>query len=277
MNENIKNVQKISKEFLQELQQQSNKVETFEAVKTLEFDLEKLISINAVDKEFSLKRAKKFKAVNNMNLTLYQGQNVALLGSNGAGKTTTVEMIVGISKPTKGEIVYHFENEKSNTNSLIGIQFQDSSYPQGLSVSDVIKSMQKIYGSALGQEDIDNLIKIFGVDEFIFNKASSLSGGQQQRLNALLSIIHCPKLIILDELSTGLDIKIKSRLIHFIKKFAIANQSSILLISHDINEIELIADRIIIMHKGRIILDQLKEDVIKNFGSVANCLDKYIG
>ncbi|MFV8481420.1 ABC transporter ATP-binding protein [Mycoplasma sp. SK341A] len=277
MNNKIAKVQEISRDFLADLEKQSQKVELYQAVKTREFDLPKLITIQNVSKEFSLRHNKKFYAVNDMNLTLYQGQNVALLGSNGAGKTTTVEMIVGISNPTSGQIIYNMQEAGKINNALIGIQFQDSSYPQGLTVKDVIVSMKKIYGSALDEADIENLIKIFGIDEFIFNKASALSGGQQQRLNALLAIIHCPKLIILDELSTGLDIKIKSRLIHFIKKFAIANESSILLISHDVNEVEIIADRIVIMHKGKIIYDALKEETIAEFGSVAKCLDKYIG
>ncbi|MHA0272895.1 ABC transporter ATP-binding protein [Mycoplasma sp. 48589B] len=277
MNDNITKVKIISKNFLSDLEKQSQKVEGFENIKTREFDLPKLISIKDVSKKFSIRHNKEFYAVRNMNLTLYKGQNVALLGSNGAGKTTTVEMIVGISKPTSGEIVYEFKDSEHQNNTLIGIQFQDSSYPQGLTVKDVIVSMKKIYGSTLDDEDVENLIKIFGIDEFIYNKAASLSGGQQQRLNALLAIIHCPKLIILDELSTGLDIKIKSRLIHFIKKFAIANDSSILLISHDVNEVEIIADRIVIMHKGKIIYDALRDETINEFGSIANCLDKYIG
>lgn len=244
------------------------------------------ITASLVDKSGTLKKPlrdfkkkEKIKVVDNLNLEIYKNQNIALLGGNGAGKTTTVEMLIGILKPTSGNIEYYFNdgsnhNESAQTN--IGIQFQDSSYPQGLSVNDVIYSMNKIYGNKSSPEELQKLIKIFGVDEFINNKASSLSGGQHQRLNALLAIINKPKLLILDELSTGLDIKIKTRLVSFLNDYIKEIDCTLILISHDINEIEILADRIIIMNKGRIVFDALKTEIIEKYGSISQCLKEYI-
>ncbi|WP_406617459.1 ABC transporter ATP-binding protein [Mycoplasmopsis adleri] len=271
-------VSKIVDEFLANLEEHESETQSFEPITTKrEYPLDKLVSINHLVKEFKAK-GKKFKAVNDLNLDIYKGQNVALLGSNGAGKTTTVEMIVGISKPTSGSIEFYFDDGvvSSSAAAKIGIQFQDSSYPQGLTVEDVIKSVNKIYGNITSEEELKKIEKIFGVNEFINNKAASLSGGQHQRLNALLAIINKPELLILDELSTGLDIKIKSRLMYFLKDFIKESNSTLLLVSHDINEIQTLADRIVIMNYGQIVYDRTKEEAIKEYGSLAKCLDTYI-
>ncbi|TPR53702.1 ABC transporter ATP-binding protein [Metamycoplasma neophronis] len=268
----------VIKNFLTILEEHDKEIKNNPRIEQREYPLEKIIDIKNVIKEFKIRR-KKFRAVDDLNLTIYRNQNIALLGSNGAGKTTTVEMIVGIQKPTKGKIEYFFKgnnNEKDIDSAKIGIQFQDSSYPQGLTVKDVIVSMNKIYGNKMEPSELSDLIKIFGVNEFLYNKAASLSGGQHQRLNALLAIIHKPQLVILDELSTGLDIKVKSRLVQFLKSFIKANQSTLLIISHDIKEIENLADRIVILNKGKVVFDKTIEETKEEFGSISVCLDKYI-
>lgn len=254
--------------FLSNLEDHEKNTIKANSIEMRQYNLKKLVKIKNLTKEFKIKK-EKIKVVDNLNLEIYKNQNIALLGGNGAGKTTTVEMLIGILKPTSGNIEYYFNdglnhNESAQTN--IGIQFQDSSYPQGLSVNDVIYSMNKIYGNKSSAEELQKLIKIFGVDEFINNKASSLSGGQHQRLNALLAIINKPKLLILDELSTGLDIKIKTRLVSFLNDYIKEIDCTLILISHDINEIEILADRIIIMNKGRIVLDALKSEIIEKYG-----------
>lgn len=264
--------------FLSNLEDHEKNTIKANSIEMRQYNLKKLVKIKNLTKEFKIKK-EKIKVVDNLNLEIYKNQNIALLGGNGAGKTTTVEMLIGILKPTSGNIEYYFNdgsnhNESAQTN--IGIQFQDSSYPQGLSVNDVIYSMNKIYGNKSSAEELQKLIKIFGVGEFINNKASSLSGGQHQRLNALLAIINKPKLLILDELSTGLDIKIKTRLVSFLNDYIKEIDCTLILISHDINEIEILADRIIIMNKGRIVLDALKTEIIEKYGSISQCLKEYI-
>lgn len=264
--------------FLSNLEDHEKNTIKANSIEMRQYNLKKLVKIKNLTKEFKIKK-EKIKVVDNLNLEIYKNQNIALLGGNGAGKTTTVEMLIGILKPTSGNIEYYFNdgsnhNESAQTN--IGIQFQDSSYPQGLSVNDVIYSMNKIYGNKSSPEELQKLIKIFGVDEFINNKASFLSGGQHQRLNALLAIINKPKLLILDELSTGLDIKIKTRLVSFLNDYIKEIDCTLILISHDINEIEILADRIIIMNKGRIVFDALKTEIIEKYGSISQCLKEYI-
>lgn len=217
----------------------------------------------------------KFTAVNGISFNINEGEHIALLGGNGAGKTTTVEIVAGLNKPTSGTINYHLGQEYS-FKEKIGIQFQDSSYPVGVSVKDVISFVKKISKIKVDNNKLNALIHIFGIDEFYYKKASSLSGGQQQRLNCLLSILNYPKFLILDEISTGLDVTIRTRIKKFIKDFAKEHNITILIISHDMEEVEYMADRIIIMNKGTIYVDMLKSDIIKKFGSISKCLDMYI-
>ncbi|MCV3754168.1 ABC transporter ATP-binding protein [Ureaplasma zalophigenitalium] len=276
-NEN-ESISPVIQNIVDQLKQREAKIKNHPVIPVREYQgYHKIIEIKNLDKEFKIKK-NKFKAVNNLSLNLYKNLNTALLGSNGAGKTTTVEMIVGISKPSAGQINYLFPGVVNNKmdETKIGIQFQDSSYPQGLTVQDVVDTMNRIYGSKTTGKELEYLIKVFGIDEFYSNKAASLSGGQHQRLNALLAIINKPEMIILDELSTGLDLKIKTRLIHFIKDYAKEINSTILIISHDIREIELLVDRIIIMSKGKVVYDRTKQETIELYGSLEKCLDEYI-
>lgn len=233
-----------------------------------------LIEVKELTKEFGHKENKTI-AINNINLNIYQNQNIALLGGNGAGKTTFVEIISGLNKQTSGEIKYYFD-DNVNFKEYIGIQFQDSSYPVGIKVSQVIKFISKISKISINKDTLNAMLCIFGINEFYNKKASSLSGGQQQRLNCLLAILNKPKFIILDELSTGLDVTIRNKIKTFIKEYARENNITILIVSHDMDEVDYIADRIVIMKNGKIYLDMDKADVIKKYKTLNNCISNYV-
>ncbi|MDE7433687.1 MAG: ABC transporter ATP-binding protein [Mycoplasmoidaceae bacterium] len=234
----------------------------------------KLIEVKNLCKEFG-KGKNKIKAVNDISFDIYDGQNVALVGSNGAGKTTTVEILAGLNKPTSGTITYNLGSNKP-INELIGIQFQDSVYPNGLSVKRIVKFVIDAYNSNITKEELEKLIDIFGVRSFYRKNARSLSGGQSQRLNVLLALLHKPKVVFLDELSTGMDITIRTRIKHFIKDYCQKNNTNIILVSHDMAEIEYIAERLIVMQNGKIVSDVLIKDVVKGKNTLEQYLTKYI-
>lgn len=235
----------------------------------------KLLVVDNLAKEFG-KKEKKVKAIKGISFTIYEGQNVALLGSNGAGKTATVEILVGINKPTSGKINYYLSDRESDKLKHIGIQFQDSTYPSHLSVKSIIRFIKDAYHSKLTDKQLNEMIDQFGIKSFYKNHASSLSGGQRQRLNILLALLHKPKLVILDELSTGLDINIRNQIKKFIKQYCNENNMTILIISHDVNEISYLADRLIIMDKGKIVVDVLKDQLIKEKLDLEEFITKYI-
>ncbi|MEG0879578.1 MAG: ABC transporter ATP-binding protein [Malacoplasma sp.] len=217
----------------------------------------------------------RMQALKDINFKIYQNEHIAILGGNGAGKTTLSEIIAGVNKQDSGEIKYNL-GQVRNFKEKIGIQFQDSSYPSGITVKRVVTFISDVYKSNLSVDQLNALIEIFGIDKFYNKKASSLSGGQQQRLNCLLAIIHMPKLVILDELSTGLDVNIRYRIKTFIKSYAKENDMTILLVSHDMDEVEYIADRIIVMVKGEIFINASKTEIINKYGSINNCINMYI-
>lgn len=231
---------------------------------------EPIITVKNLGKSFG-----HHKVLEDFNLTFYKKENVAILGGNGAGKTTLVETMAGLNKYDKGSIEYNMKY-KTTFQERIGIQFQDSKYPKGLTTKDVLYFILDIFKSKLNEDEIKALVNIFGVNEFYDKKASSLSGGQSQRLNCLLSMVHEPEFLILDELSTGLDVTIKNRIKTFMKEYAEVHGTSILLISHDVEEIEYMCERIVILKEGVVFVDALLEDVNKKFGNLAKCLDYYI-
>lgn len=233
-----------------------------------------LIEIVNLTKSFRKFRQNKV-AVKSLNLTFYENENVALLGSNGAGKTTTVEMIAGIIQPTSGTIKYNF-SYKNTFQERIGVQFQDSSYPPGVVVADVVKFIVNVYDVDLNPLELDQMVQNFGLKKFYNEEVRSLSGGQQQRLNILLSLIHKPKIVFLDELSTGLDISVRTKIVGFVKEYCSKAKIQIVLVSHNMDEVSEICDRIVIMQKGEIKVDLWTKDVIARYQSVNELAKKYI-
>ncbi len=235
---------------------------------------EPIVEMRNVTKTYGL-GAKQQVAVNDVTMTFYKNENVALLGANGAGKTTTVEMIAGIVAPTSGSITYRFPFKKTFQEG-IGIQFQDSSYPPGIVVSDVIGFMVNVYEVDINPAELEQIVSAFGLKRLYRKKVRSLSGGEQQRLNILLALIHKPKVVFLDELSTGLDISVRTEIVDFVKKYCAKFGIQIVLVSHNMDEVSEICDRIVIMQKGLVKVDMWAKDVVARYGSIINLAAKYI-
>lgn len=258
-----------------ELEQNSNTLEQKYLIdENQKHDGNPILEVKNLSKHFGV-GDKKITALNDVSFTLYENENVALLGANGAGKTTMIEIIAGINKQSSGEIKYLFEYN-NNFQEKIGIQFQDSQYPKGLKIKDILTFIIDVYDIDINPKELEKIVESFGLKEFYNKKAKSLSGGQQQRLNILLALIHKPKIVILDELSTGLDISVRSKIINFIIEYCKKFKIQIILISHNMDEVELIADRILIMQKGKLKVDLTKKDVIKKYKKVQNLAELYI-
>ncbi|MGL4647637.1 MAG: ATP-binding cassette domain-containing protein [Mycoplasmoidaceae bacterium] len=210
----------------------------------------------------------------NVNFKIFEGDKLALIGANGSGKTTLVEIIAGFKKPTKGEVIKHFENIPES--QKIGVQFQDLSFPRVLTVKDVIKFIIELDKSNLSEDEILNMVDVFELLPIINTKISKLSGGQQQRLNVILSLVNKPKLLFLDEFTTGLDIAIKNRIKNFINDYCEKNNITIVIISHDVVIMTEMASRAIIIGHGSILVDAPIEEVNKKFGNLSKLTNVYI-
>ncbi len=225
--------------------------------KKLKLGKDVVVKLEKVSKKFG-----NFAAVNNVSFEIKKGEIVGLVGANGAGKTTISEMIVGLTKPTSGQIEYGFNYDKV-PQEKIGMQFQDASYPSGLSIKDVIKFAQKVHGLKMSKKELKSLLRVFQIDDFYNKKPRSLSGGQRQKLNIFMSILHKPELVILDELSTGLDISAREEIISFTKQLIRQNGLSAIVISHQMEELKDLCDRLIILDKGKVKLETTIKEIEK--------------
>lgn len=231
--------------------------------------VKQLIHVDNVYKHFHKK-----EVLNGVNFTINENEHLIILGANGAGKSVLVETIAGLIKPSEGKINYHFDS--TDLNQQIGVQFQAIDFPSNLTPYDVIQFNIDLFKINIDKDELEELIIAFKIDRFINQKCSKLSGGQKQRLNVLLALINKPKVVFLDEFSTGLDFLIKSQIEEFLLNYAQKNNITVVIVSHDVNEIEIFAKKIVALSQGKIVLSATKEEVIERFGSIRNLMKTYI-
>lgn len=268
-----KNINLIWKNFKDFRYPESKDKKVLEKIINYKSDNKQLIEVKNLAMEY--KKGKHITNIfSNVSFSINENEIIALLGNNGAGKTTIVEIISRIKKQTDGEIIYHFDNEKNTSN--IGVQFQDLSFPKGLTVKDFINFQISLSKNLINEEFLFQILKTFKLNDLLNYKVSKLSGGQQQRLNVLIAMMAKPRVLFLDEFTTGLDIAVKNEIKEFIMKYCKENKITIVLISHDIDIIEQMATRFIMLSDGEMVVDTNKDTIIKNFKTVSNFLFEYI-
>ncbi|BDU67426.1 MAG: hypothetical protein TYPL_0790 [Candidatus Tyloplasma litorale] len=213
-----------------------------------------------------------------VTLGLRRGETLAIVGANGAGKTVLIETILGINIPDYYEKLILNLGKKKFVDNLkeVGIQYQQSKIQSSVKVKDLINSYRKLYGKKVVSSELQKMVDLFGIYDFINSKVESLSGGQKQRLNLLLAIMHQPKLMILDEFITGLDVKTVRNIISYVNELKVKNNSSMIIISHQPEEIEELADRIVVMKNGVVVEETNVPKIIKEYGSMAHFLEEKI-
>lgn len=216
------------------------------------------------------KKMGKTSIISDVNLKILRGERIAILGANGSGKTTLIELICGITKPNSGKVYINSNVERIKR---IGLQFQEGYWPSGVTPKAIIKYY--VGWKAINGLAIKNLIDIFAIKPFYNKQLTNLSGGEKQRFNAMLSIINNPEILILDELITGLDLKIQVKLINFFKEFLSDKQKTLLMISHIPEEVENLCERLILLEDGKIINDLKVKDIIDQHGSLRLFMERY--
>ncbi|MGL5521844.1 MAG: ATP-binding cassette domain-containing protein [Metamycoplasmataceae bacterium] len=214
---------------------------------------------------------KKTKQVilNDILLPFFDNENVGIIGRNGSGKSTLVEMITGLIKPDNGTIEYNYDFEHSFTEK-IGIQFQNNNFPQNIRLRDLVEFVITANNNDINKEELDNMLKLFSLSDFYKKNINKLSGGEMQRASLLLSILHLPQFLFLDEFTSNLDLYNKNKLISFVKQFCNMNNINIILISHDLEEIETVCDRLIIIERGKIKSDLSIKKIKEKYYSLNN-------
>ena len=213
-----------------------------------------IIKIENLEKSFG-----KTKAVRKINLEVYEGSLFAFLGINGAGKSTTISMMYGGLKIDSGRITICGQDVATHLDKIknqIGVVFQDSILDKTLTVYENLKFRAGFYG-IFGQEfkaRYQELEKLFDLAEIKTQKIQKLSGGQKRRVDIARAIIHQPKILILDEPTTGLDPGTRSKVWRIISKLREDFKMTIFLTTHYMEEAA-DADYVTILDKGRIIAE----------------------
>lgn len=198
-------------------------------------------------------------AVADVSFSVREGVCLGLLGPNGAGKTTTMEMVEDIIQPDGGEILYRGGLRTNAFREEIGIQFQHTSLLNFLSVEETLQTFHKLYRDP---EALNTLIQRCELQSLLKRKNNKLSGGQLQRLMLALALINKPRLIFLDEPSTGLDPQSRRNLWEIVLNIK-EEGKTIILTTHSMEEAEYLCDEIAIMDQGRVIAWDSPEQLIK--------------
>jgi len=196
-----------------------------------------------------------FVAVKNVSFKVMHGEIFGLLGPNGAGKTSTLSSIEGLIRYKSGTITVDGKDVKADplyAKASMGVQLQATSFQPELNVVQILQLFSGIYGVPMSRDRIRGILKEIGLEGHEKKKFSQLSGGQQQRISLVISTIHNPKLILLDEPTTGLDPQARRQLWERIEAFR-EQGHAVLLTTHSMEEAEAICDRIAIIDRGQVI------------------------
>ena len=210
-------------------------------------------------------------AVDNISFAIAKGEMVGYIGSNGAGKSTSIKMMTGILTPTSGRCTVNgivpYENRQLNA-ANIGVVFgQRTQLWWDLPLSETFSILKEVYN--VSDEDFKNRMKflqeVLGFDSFIHSTVRTLSLGQRMRADLAAALLHNPKVLYLDEPTIGLDLVVKDSMRQAIKEINAEYQTTVILTTHDLSDIEQLCERIIIIDEGRVIYD----------GTIANIKELY--
>ncbi len=211
-----------------------------------------------------------YLAVNEINFNIERDKTIGLLGPNGCGKTTTIGMMLGLVSPTKGEILIENKNINLFKRDEILKRFNFASPYVELPKKLTVKQNLEIYGRLYGINDLNNRINEISSDldikDFFFRKTGELSSGQKNRVSLAKSLINKPEILLLDEPTASLDPDIGDFIRSYIQEYKLKNKVTILLASHNMNEVERLCDSIVMMRKGKIVDSGTCKELIKKHG-----------
>ena len=224
------------------------------------------ISIKELSKHFG-----ELHAVDGISLTVREGEIFALLGPNGAGKTTTISMLTGLMKPTSGSANvagFDVEREPLKVRQQIGVVFQQPSVDDLLSGRENLEMHALLYNvPAKGRKErIDEMISLVGLKDRQHAKIKEYSGGMRKRLEIARGILHRPKILFLDEPTTGLDPQTRQHIWEYIKKMSKREGTTVVFTTHYLEEAEQFAERVAIIDHGKIIATGTPHDLVDELG-----------
>jgi len=225
-----------------------------------------VIEINNLSKQY-----KNALAVKNISFKIFKGTIIGLLGPNGCGKTTTIGMMLGLIKPTSGTVFMNgknIENESNRTQILEKVNFISPyvELPKRLTVEENLKVYGKLYGVNNLKNKISDLMQQLNLFEFRNRKTGELSSGQKNRVSLAKALINDPEILLLDEPTASLDPDVGDYIRTYIENFASKKGTTILLASHNMNEVERLCNEVMMMKDGNIIDKDTCRNLINKHG-----------
>ena len=223
-----------------------------------------VIEINNLSKKYG-----STLAVKSMEFKISKGQTIGLLGPNGCGKSTTIGMLLGLIKPTTGIVMINGQNMENNRTKLLQKMNFISPYielPKKLTIEENLQ----VYGRMYGVKNLDNkiyeMIELLNLKEFKKRKTGELSSGQKNRVSLAKAFINDPEILLLDEPTASMDPDVGDYVRGIIENFSSNKQKTILIASHNMNEVERLCDEVMMMKSGEIIDKGKSIDLISKHG-----------
>ncbi|MBW7889521.1 MAG: ABC transporter ATP-binding protein [Chitinophagaceae bacterium] len=206
-----------------------------------------------------------FEAVKGISFSVYEGEIFGLLGPNGAGKSTTLEIMETLRPKTSGEVIidgFNLDHEADKIKRIIGVQLQSSGFYPSLNLSELIILFGGLYNEPV---NVRELLHLVNLEDKAKNQYKELSGGQKQRFSIATTLVNKPRIIFLDEPTTGLDPHARRNLWDLIRDIR-SKGTTVIITTHYMDEAEILCDRVAIVDHGKIIAlhspDQLIDDLV---------------
>ncbi|SJM53700.1 ABC transporter ATP-binding protein [Gulosibacter sp. 10] len=222
------------------------------------------VTEHAVDARDLVKRYGRRTAVDGVTLQIRAGETFGILGTNGAGKSTAVEMIAGLHRPDGGRVrVLGLDPfaDRAAVRRILGVQLQEAMLHDALTCGELVTLYRSFYPDPLSAEEALGMVELQGMARTSF---ANLSGGQMQRLSIALALIGRPEVVILDELTTGLDPRARRRIWETVEGL---ERQTVILVSHAMDEVERLCDRIALIDAGRILVQGTPAEVTAHAGA----------
>ena len=236
-----------------------------------------VLSAKHIVKQFPASGGRTLTACNDVNLNVYKGKTLGIVGESGCGKSTFVRMVISLDKPTSGEILYHGKNlsnlSKKETwlnRQNMQMVFQDplASFDPKMKIVDILTEPLINYGKLKRSEkeakarELLKMVELPG--DFVDRYPHNMSGGQRQRIGIARALIMNPDLIIADEAISALDVSIQAQVVNLMKKMQKETGAAYLFIAHDLSMVKYISDRIGVLHLGHLVETGTADEIFSN-------------
>lgn len=210
-------------------------------------------------------------AVDGLTLRVERGERVAVLGPNGAGKSTAIKMLAGILHPTRGRAfidgLVPWEDRRRLAYRIGTVFGQRSQLWYHLPAADTFELLARVYDvpPALHRQRCAELVEVFGIGAHLQKPVRQLSLGQRMRCELVASLLHAPSVLFLDEPTIGLDVSAKATIRDVVRRHSERDGRTVLLTSHDTGDVERVCDRVVVIHRGRVLLDEPTQSLRTRF------------